>query len=67
MRTGDDQGAVLYDGTHAARSIKGRGVRGSTFIYYQQKHHTVQQHACGGWDALGILARGRKRCGQRRC
>ena len=67
MRTGDDQGAVLYDGTHAARSIKGRGVRGSTFIYYQQKHSAIRQHACGGWDGLGMLARGLQRSGQCVC
>ena len=65
VRTGDDQEALLYDGTHASRSIKRRGVRGLTLVSYVQKHGAIRQHAYGGWGALGILARGRARSGQR--
>ena len=40
-------------------------MRGLTLVSYVQKHGAIRQHAYGGWDALGILARGRARSGQR--
>ena len=63
--TGHDEGSSLYDGTHTARGVKRRRVRGWTLVSYYQKHWAVGQHSCGGWGALGILARGLARSVQR--
>ena len=49
---------------HAARSIK--AMRGSTLMYCQQRHRAASgSMPCGGRDGLGILARARRRSGQR--